>query len=93
MIILLVLKNKKVNKMKTRDLLDKITRKFLLNEEKDAPSINEHVENLNEFLNKMQPRSMNESKKFDTARKHLQEIKKLSRQLEEQIQLLEEGEK
>jgi len=36
---------------------------------------------------------MNESKKFDTARKHLQEIKKLSRQLEEQIQLLEEGEK
>jgi len=86
--------------MKTKDLLDKITRKFLLEEEKVKPTIGGYVENLTEFLNNMRPASMRENKKFDTAKTHLQEIKKLSRQmegkvdqLEEQLQLLEEGDK
>ena len=82
------------------NLLDKMTRKFLLGEEKEAPTIRSCAENLSEFLNKMKPQSMRESEQINTAKEHLSEIKKLARrlegqvlQLEEQIELLEEGKK
>ena len=75
------------------NLLDKMTRKFLLGEEKEAPTIRSCVDNLGEFLNKMKPRSMRESEQVKTAKEHLSEIKKLTRRLEEQIELLEEGKK
>ena len=41
----------------------------------------------------MKPRSMRESEQVKTAKEHLSEIKKLTRRLEEQIELLEEGKK
>jgi hypothetical protein len=82
------------------NLLDKMTRKFLLGEEKEMPTIRSCVDNLNEFLNKMKPKSMRENEQINTAKEHLSEIKKLTRrlegqvlQLEEQIELLEEGKK
>ena len=82
------------------NLLDKMTRKFLLGEEKEAPTIRNCVESVNDLLNKIKPQSMRESKQINTAKEHLNEIKKLARklegqvfQLEEQIELLEEGKK
>jgi len=77
-----------------------MTRKFLLEEEKEAPTIRNCVDSVGEFLNKMKPKSMRESEQINTAKEHLSEIKKLARklegqvlQLEEQIELLEEGKK
>jgi len=82
------------------NLLDKITRRFILEQEKEMPTIRSCVDSVNEFLNKMKPQSMRESKQISTAKEHLNEIKKLSRrleeqvfQLEDQIELLEEGKK
>ena len=82
------------------NLLDKMTRRFLLEQEKEMPTIRSCVDSVNEFLNKMKPQSMRESKQISTAKEHLNEIKKLSRrleeqvfQLEDQIELLEEGKK
>ena len=75
------------------NLLDKMTRKFLLEEEKEAPTIRNCVDNVGEFLNKMKPKSMRESEQINTAKERLSEIKKLARRLEEQIELLEEGKK
>jgi len=82
------------------NLLDKMTRRFLLEQEKEMPTIRSCVDNVNEFLNKIKPQSMRESKQISTAKEHLNEIKKLSRrleeqvfQLEDQIELLEEGKK
>ena len=51
------------------------------------------ADKLNEFLNKMKPRSMRESEQVKIAKEHLSEIKRLTRRLEEQIELLEEGKK
>jgi hypothetical protein len=75
------------------NLLDKMTRKFLLGEEKEAPTIRNCVENVHEFLNKMKPRSMREGEQVKIAKEHLSEIKRLTKRLEEQIELLEEGKK
>ena len=82
------------------DKMDKMTRKFLLGEEKEMPTIRNCVDNVGEFLNKMKPKSMREDEQINTAKEHLSEIKKLARrlegqvlQLEEQIELLEEGRK
>tara|TARA_R110002020_G_scaffold79867_1_gene199669 strand:+ start:219 stop:476 length:258 start_codon:yes stop_codon:yes gene_type:complete len=82
------------------NLLDKMTRKFLLGEEKEMPTIRSCADSIQELLNKMKPQSMRESKQINTAKERLSEIKKLARklegqvlQLEEQIELLEEGKK
>ena len=75
------------------NLLNKLTRKFLLGEEREPPTIHSCVDNVNEFLNKMKPRSMRESEQVKIAKEHLSEIKRLTRRLEEQIELLEEGKK
>jgi chromosome segregation ATPase len=70
--------------------LDSMTRRFLLDESKSAPSLRSYVQALGEIINNLNPRSQTESRRIEIAKSHLKEIKRHSRKLEEKLQTLEE---
>jgi len=70
--------------------LNNLTRKFLLGETKQRPSIRAYVESIMRIIDEVRPKSQRENRQLSVARQHLQEIKRLNRQLVEKVTLLEE---
>jgi len=70
--------------------LNAIARRFLLGEVKASPSIHSYIQSLNEIINNIAPKSQRDSRRLDIAKDQIREIKKLSRKLEERVQILEE---
>ncbi len=70
--------------------LDYITRRFLLNESPQKPTIKGFVESVSSILEILRPRTQKESRQISIAKQHLNEIQKLNRRLEEKVRLLEE---
>jgi len=70
--------------------LNDLTRRFLLGETKQKPSVRAYVESVLRIIDEVRPRSQRENRQFSVARQHLREIKRLNNQLVEKITLLEE---
>ena len=70
--------------------LNTLTRRFLLGESQNKPTVRAYVESVASILNELRPRSQRENRQLSVAKQHLQEIKRLNRKLEEKIILLEE---
>jgi len=70
--------------------LNSLTRKFLLGETKQRPSVRAYVESIMRIIDEVRPKSQRENRQLSVARQHLQEIKRLNRQLVEKVTLLEE---
>ena len=70
--------------------LNDLTRRFLLGETFKRPSVRAYVESVIRIIDEVRPKSQRENRQFSVARQHLQEIKRLNRQLVEKITLLEE---
>jgi len=73
------------------NLLDNITRQFILNEGV-APTANvmTYIQSLQETLNNMIFRTHTESRRLSIAKEHLKEIKRRARKLQEKVTILEE---
>jgi len=76
---------------------DAMTRSFLLNEEQDSPDTLSYVQAITEILDRMNPRSIRESRNIAVMKSHLKEIgrgtKRMmaeNRQLQERLSILEE---
>jgi len=70
---------------------DKIINRFLLGEiNEQNPSIFSYIQNLNEILSHLTPKTMREKRDLEIAKTHLNEIRKYSRKMSEKISLLEE---
>ena len=67
-----------------------MTKKFLLGEGKNKPSLGSYIQSLTEIVESLHPRSKTESRRVEIAKEHLREIRKRSRVLEERVSLLEE---
>ena len=70
--------------------LNDLTRRFLLGETTQKPSVRAYVESVLRIIDEVRPKSQRENRQISMARQHLQEIKRLNRKLEERITLLEE---
>ena len=70
--------------------LNNLTRRFLLGEGKQKPTVRAYAESIVRILDEIRPKSQRESRQLSVARQHLLEIKRLNRQLTERISLLEE---
>ena len=78
--------------------LDLITRRFILGEGKEAPSVRGYVETVLNIVETIRPKSQRETRQLSIVKEHLREIKRINRKLEEkmfrleeQIKILEEG--
>jgi len=67
-----------------------MTRRFLLGESKESPTIMSYIATLYEIVNKINPKSVKENHYLSVAKRHIDEIKKMARKMNEQIQMLEE---
>jgi len=70
--------------------LDGITRRFLLNEGQNPPTINALLESISNIITGLKPGSLKEQGQKSVALRHLKEIRRVSRQLQERVQNLEE---
>ena len=70
--------------------LNDLTRRFLLNEGKKRPSIPSYIQSVLENLSALRPRSIKERNSISMAKHQLNEVKRLTRKMEERINLLEE---
>jgi polyhydroxyalkanoate synthesis regulator phasin len=68
----------------------KMTRRFLLGEGYDPPTVDSYIQSLEESLNSIKSRSVKENNKIKIARQHLKEIKRSVRRLNERVNVLEE---
>tara|TARA_R100000008_G_C3460033_1_gene103675 strand:+ start:207 stop:467 length:261 start_codon:yes stop_codon:yes gene_type:complete len=74
-----------------RDLLNKITKNFILGEGKSpSPSLFTYIQSLNETLSNIRARTQTDARRLSIAKEHLKEIKKGAKRLYEEVQLLEE---
>lgn len=67
-----------------------MTRRFLMGEGRQDISPNALLQALNEVLSTMRPATKRDENKIAVARKHLQEITRSFRRLQEQVSVLEE---
>ena len=70
--------------------LNSITRKFLLGEGYNPPSVRSYVQSLSEILRNLNPKSQTEKRRVEIALEHVREIKRHTRKLEERVMMLEE---
>tara|TARA_B100000214_G_C23483002_1_gene407978 strand:- start:169 stop:432 length:264 start_codon:yes stop_codon:yes gene_type:complete len=70
--------------------LDKITRQFLLGEEKTPEDVFTFIQGLGDVLENFAPRTMAEKRRINVARKQLKEIKRHARKMYNKISILEE---
>ena len=68
----------------------RMTRRFLLGEEKAKSSIFTYIQGLQETLTNFTPRSKTDSRRVSMAREQLREIKRKARQLQNEVELLQE---
>lgn len=69
---------------------DSMTRKFLLGEGCNSPSVRSYIQSLNEILRSLSPKSQTEKRRVEIALEHVREIKRHARKLEERVLMLEE---
>jgi len=67
-----------------------ITRKFMLGEVYNPPSMHSYVQSLSEILKGLSPRSQTEKRRVEIALEHVREIKRHTRKLEEKVLMLED---
>jgi len=70
--------------------LNSITRKFLIGEGHNPPSVRSYVQSLSEILRNLNPKSQTEKRRVEIALEHVREIKRHTRKLEERVMMLEE---
>lgn len=70
--------------------LNSITRKFLIGEGHNPPSVRSYVQSLSEILRNLNPKSQTEKRRVEIAMEHVREIKRHTRKLEERVMMLEE---
>ena len=78
--------------------LDDMTRKFLLAEEKSKDTIETYIYSVMEALDNLSPRTKSDYHRLEVAKKHIREVRRSARRLneriyklEEQVKVLEEG--
>jgi len=69
---------------------DKMTRQFLLGEERKPPSTMAYIQSLGEALGKLRPGSQRDRHVVEVAKSHLREIRKQHKKLQERVNVLEE---
>jgi len=67
-----------------------VTRKFLLGESHEPPSVYSYLQSLREILGNMRPSTASDRRRVEMAQNHLREIRRHSRKLQERVDLLEE---
>ena len=70
--------------------LNALTRRFLLGEGREKPTIRSYVDALSGVIESIRPRSIKETRRLSIAKEHLREIKLMTRRLEEKVLMLEE---
>jgi len=70
--------------------LDKMTRQFLMGEEKLPDDVFTFIQGLSDVLNNFSPRTMAEKRRINVAKKQLKEIKYHTRKMYNKISILEE---
>ena len=68
----------------------KITKRFMLGESFQAPSISSYLQSLKETLDGLKPSSKSDMRKLEIAKEHLREVRRNVRRLQERVDLLEE---
>jgi len=68
----------------------KLTRNFLLGEQRTRPTVRSYIQNLKEILDNFAPKTQTESRRLEIAKAQLREIKNLTRKLESRVVMLEE---
>lgn len=68
----------------------RMTRRFLLGEEKAKSSIFTYIQGLQETLTNFTHRSKTDSRRVSMAREQLREIKRYARKLQNEVELLQE---
>lgn len=69
---------------------NKMTRKFLMGEGRQDVNPHALLQALSETISSIRPRSLRDENKIAIAKKHLQEITRSFRKLQEQVNILEE---
>jgi len=61
-----------------------------MKEWKEDPSLSGYVQSLYEIISSLKPRTIKERNRISVAKQQLNEIRKMSKKLEERVQILEE---
>jgi hypothetical protein len=69
---------------------DKMTRKFLLGEVNDSPSIGSYLQSLKEALANLRPTTQTDKRRLEIANNQLREVRRRVRKLQENHDMLEE---
>ena len=72
-----------------KDLLNKITKNFLLNEGK-APPFQVWIQSLQDNLSSLRPNTLADKRRIDLMKHQLTELRRVTRRMDEQIKKLEE---
>lgn len=67
-----------------------ITRRFVISEGHNPPSLASYIQSLQEIILSLTPKTQKENRRLEIAKNHLREIKRHVRKLEEQVKVLEE---
>ena len=70
--------------------LNKMTKKFLMKEWRENPSLSGYIQSVHELLSSLKPKTVKEQNRVSVAKQQIKEIKKLTRKLEERVKILEE---
>lgn len=70
--------------------LNDITRRFVLTEGHNPPSLGSYIQSLQEIILSLAPKTQTERRRVEIAKNHLREVKKHVKKLEEKVQMLEE---
>ena len=70
--------------------LNDITRRFILNEGHNPPSLASYIQSLQEIILSLSPRTQTERRRVEMPKNHLREVRKHVKRLEEKVQMLEE---
>ena len=70
--------------------LRKMTKRFLMGEGVESPSLMSYVQSLEEIVNKLRSHSQQESRRIEIAKEHVRNVKRHTRRLMEKVTTLEE---
>jgi hypothetical protein len=70
--------------------LNRNWKSFMLNEGLEERNIFTYLEGLQEFVSYMKPRSMKERRRLQLAKEHLREVRRYTRKMQNELQILEE---
>lgn len=68
----------------------RMTKKFLLGEKLDTPSLMSYVQSLEEIVYSLKPSTKSEHRRIEIAKEHIRNVKRHSRRLTEKVSALEE---